>query len=410
MKTVLFACAGEIADNTLRCGSWIEAIAGGLKDTFSIRFAVLTPDQTPPTHGSVCQSGASFDAYYGDASKAREVIRAAVKDAPDAVVLFGTESDASYALWKALEAEGLTDRTALFAQGIASSCARHLCEGIPARIVRQRTLRDLLRRDGLTDRVKDFRRRGEQENEMMRRARHFIGRTSFDRAALFAVNPDCAYYRCGDLMRPAFYARQWSYRDCEKHTVFTSQFYHPVKGFHYLLEAAGLLLKKYPDLKIVAAGYNPIRKDFQTRELRDSAYIRYLKTLAVQCGVADRITLTGPLSAEQMAEQYCRANVFVLPSSIENSPNSLGEAMLLGVPCVAADVGGVADLARHETEALLYPSTAPYMLAHDIDRVFSDSETAERLAKNGRARARTEYDREKNLDALRCAFSAIAEG
>ena len=57
----------------------------------------------------------------------------------------------------------------------------------------------------------------------------------------------------------------------------------------------------------------------------------------------DKIEFLGRLSAEGMKQAYLDANVFVMPSTIENSPNSLGEAMLLGVPCVAADVGGVAE-------------------------------------------------------------------
>ena len=58
----------------------------------------------------------------------------------------------------------------------------------------------------------------------------------------------------------------------------------------------------------------------------------------------DQFEFEGFLSAEKMKRLLLESNVFVCPSSIENSPNSLGEAMLLGVPCVASDVGGIADM------------------------------------------------------------------
>ena len=108
----------------------------------------------------------------------------------------------------------------------------------------------------------------------------------------------------------------------------------------------------------------------------------------------------GSLSAEQMKEQYLLANVFVLPSTMENSPNSLGEAMLLGVPCVAADVGGVTTMLEPEKEGFVYPSTAPYMLAGSLEKVFAMGEQAEQLGLRARSHARVTHDPDTNLRTL----------
>ena len=64
-------------------------------------------------------------------------------------------------------------------------------------------------------------------------------------------------------------------------------------------------------------------------------YKLYCKRLAAQLGVTEHIRYTGPLDAAAMRQAYLEADVFLLPSGCENSPNSLGEAMLLGLPCVA---------------------------------------------------------------------------
>ena len=63
-------------------------------------------------------------------------------------------------------------------------------------------------------------------------------------------------------------------------------------------------------------------------------------------------------------------------STIENSPNSVGEAMLLGCPVVSSCVGGVPDMLEHGREGFLYQASVPYMLAWYVKRVFGDDELA----------------------------------
>ena len=125
-------------------------------------------------------------------------------------------------------------------------------------------------------------------------------------------------------------------------------------------------------------------------------------------GLEDSVEFLGSLSAQQMKEQYLASNVFVLPSTIENSPNSLGEAMLLGVPCVAADVGGVTNLMEHQKEGYVYQGTAPYMLAFYIKQVFSMAQKADHLGAAAREHAEKTHDPEKNLQDLLGIYRDLA--
>ena len=104
-----------------------------------------------------------------------------------------------------------------------------------------------------------------------------------------------------------------------------------------------------------------------------------------------------------------KRQVFVLPSTIENSPNSLGEAMLLGVPCVAADVGGVTTMMRHGLEGEIYPSTAPYMLAFYVENIFAQGAAAEAMGAAARAHAGVTHDPEKNLADLLEIYERLAK-
>ena len=114
-------------------------------------------------------------------------------------------------------------------------------------------------------------------------------------------------------------------------------------------------------------------------------YNNYLKKEIAKAGLEHNIILLKNLDAKEMSTQFQLAHVFALPSFIENSPNSLGEAMMVGTPSVVAPVGGVTSIVKDEEDALLFPSGDYVALAHKIDRLFSDDELAQKLSKNGKA-------------------------
>ena len=129
-----------------------------------------------------------------------------------------------------------------------------------------------------------------------------------DKAVIGMIHPDAAYYRCNDVLRGAFYEGTWRYDACEKHRIFVSQYYYPLKGFHFLLEAASMIKDKYPDIVIAAAGYNPIRGSSVKNDLKDSSYIRWIKALIRGYGLENHIEFLGQLNEEEMKQQYLKAN------------------------------------------------------------------------------------------------------
>lgn len=326
---------------------------------------------------------------------------------PDVIHIWGTEYGHTLAMVNAAEQCGLLDHTVVSIQGLCSVYAGHYAEGVPYAIQRRSTFRDLVRRDNILQQQEKFALRGELEVAALKKARHVIGRTDWDEACVRQVNPQIEYHFCNETLRDAFYEGQWRYDTCRKHRIFASSCTYPVKGFHYLLEAFAEVLRDYPDARLAVPGRSFFTPADAKGKLRQNSYHLYLEELAKQYHVEDKIDFMGSLTAEGMKQSFLEANVFVLPSTIENSPNSLGEAMLLAVPCVAGDVGGVSNLMRHQTEGFVYQSTAAYMLASYIKKVFAMEDEAAQLGIEARNHARKTHDPEKNLQDLMAIYGKL---
>lgn len=326
---------------------------------------------------------------------------------PDVIHIWGTEYGHTLAMVNAAEKLGVSNRIAVSIQGLCSAIAGHYAEGVPYTIQRKSTFRDLVKRDNLLQQQKKFAQRGELEIQALKKVHHVIGRTQWDEACVRQINPEVNYHFCNETLREPFYEGSWNYDDCRKHRIFTTAFYYPVKGFHYMLTAFAEIVKRYPDATLAVTGDSFLQLKNIKDQLRRNSYQNYLIDLVRKYDLENKIEFLGNLNPEKMKEQYLSANVFALPSTIENSPNSLGEAMLLGVPCVASDVGGVTTMMTHEKEGYAYQSTAPYMLAHYIMKVFSQQAAAEKLGAAAREHAKKTHDPQKNLQDLLAVYHEI---
>ena len=287
---------------------------------------------------------------------------------PDVVHIHGTEFSHGYAYMK----ECGCNNVVISIQGLTSACYYYYLHGMGrSDIYRNLTLKDFLRGGVIRER-KSFKNRSKYEIEMLQMAKYVIGRTSWDKARVWAINPNAKYYCCNETLRAEFYdGAEWSYGKCNKHSIFLSQAGYPIKGLHQVLKAMPLILRLYPEAQVRIAGADITRSTSIVEKLKLSGYGKYIKSLIKNYALDGKITFTGELNAEQMKHEYLRANVFVCPSSIENSPNSLGEAQILGTPCIASYVGGVMDMMKGNQDNL-YRFEEIEMLAEKICRVFAD--------------------------------------
>lgn len=313
---------------------------------------------------------------------------------PDIVHIHGTENLHGLACMRACPDANYV----VSIQGLVSVIADYFYAGMTTlEILKNITVRDILRRDTLLHGKKSFVARGILEEEYIKRTRHVIGRTMWDHAHVKSINRSVSYHFCNEILRAGFYtSKKWDIETKTDHAIFLSQASYPVKGLHQVLKAVALLKKDFPRIMVRVAGSTLINTSGFRGKMKRTGYGSYINGLIGNLNLHDHVQFTGPLSAENMISEYLHAHLFICPSSIENSPNSLGEAQLLGVPCIASYVGGVPDMVEHGKTGLLYRFEETRMLAEHIRFIFEDSAAATNISNASIKVATGRHDRSEN--------------
>ncbi len=137
------------------------------------------------------------------------------------------------------------------------------------------------------------------------------------------------------------------------------------------LQAFALLRKTLVDARLTVAGSGPQGAELQA--------------LAANLGVAEAVRFSGRIDNADIAALYASADCMLNPSTVDNMPISILEALACGVPVVSTDAGGIPDMVVHEQTALLVPIGDAAAMAAAALRVLNDPSLATRLAQAGRA-------------------------
>lgn len=285
-------------------------------------------------------------------------------------------------------------------QGLASVCARytHASLSLWERLLNVTPL-DFLRGTFMLREKKMMSRRGQNECSILSKVTDVIGRTSWDKIHALTINPKVKYHFMNETLRDVFYeAPVWDYARCHRHSIFVSNSNPAYKGAHMVLKALPIILKSFPDTKVYFIGLDVLSSNPKTA-LRFQGYHLYLRRLIQKLKLKDYVHFYGSLTAEEMKQAYLDAHVYVLPSAIENSPNSLCEAQILGVPVVSSYCGGTADLVQHGHTGYIYRYEEYEMLAHLVMDIFK-KESYEELSCAEREVAMIRHDRRVNAKRL----------
>lgn len=402
---ILLTGQGEIKNS----GGWMTAAAETLLQTPGVNLTIATVSRLVTRLTEIQGNNIKyFILPYGKGNKVyNKEYEAYFKKIhnftkPDVVHIHGTEFTQGLAYVNACG----SSHVVVSIQGMKSVIADYYCAGISLwERIKNITIRDLYK-GGIGYEAKVYAKQGKNEIELLKKVNHVIGRTTWDRAHTWIINNDITYHYCNETLRPEFYqSHKWDYKKCQKHLIFLSQAWYPLKGAHQVFKAVSRLLDRYPDIEIRIAG-NDITQYAGLKGIAHySTYGRYLKHVISKTGLTHRISFLGALSTQNMINEYLRCNVFICPSSIENSPNSLGEAQLLGTPCIASYAGGIPDLMKGDEEHLFRFEDIE-MLAECIHRVFSSAEKQVSMIIPASQRHDPERNREQLLDIYNLIIGA----
>ena len=148
---------------------------------------------------------------------------------------------------------------------------------------------------------------------------------------------------------------------------------------------------------------------YKQLEPSNSKWVRICEIMTGLTSKDNNIVFHGRIDAETLSELLCKSDIYVHVSHIENSPNSVCEAMMVGMPVIASYAGGTASLLEHEKEGILCQDGDPYVLAGAIIDFKQHPDKALQYASAARKRAMSRHDKESIVKELLDGYAKILE-
>lgn len=287
-------------------------------------------------------------------------------------------------------------------QGLLAPISEKFYSGFPNKdVYRFESWNDKLRFVSYRNDFKYFVDRGKRECGYLKKAQYVFGRTTWDEYITGLLNHQRKYYVVDEIMRSPFYNKQWRKENFSKApfkivSTISGGIY---KGYETVLRSAALL-KQYSgiDFEWIVAGY-----DNESKWVKIAEQYTKIKTDDVN------VKLLGRIDAEQLSCLLADSDIYVHVSHIENSPNSVCEAMLIGMPIIASFAGGTASLLTTKKEGILVQDGDPYVYAGAISYLYHHFDIAKYYGENARRRAQERHNPERIGKQLLDAYANMSK-
>ena len=236
---------------------------------------------------------------------------------------------------------------------------------------------------------KRFEAEKKREREIMSQNHYFMGRTEWDKKLVKYYSPSSEYYHCEEAIRDVIYntRRHWKFVEREKMRIVTISSASPLKGNGLILRTAKVLKEE-------------MNFDFEWRVAGSKDSFSLLES---KVGIKHQdvnVKLLGTIDAETIVDELCSADVYVHTAIIDNSPNSLCEAQLVGCPVISTNVGGIPQLVENGVTGIMFPYNEPHTLAFILMEIFGNRMLLEKMSEEEIKESKRRHDPEKIISRL----------
>ena len=234
-----------------------------------------------------------------------------------------------------------------------------------------------------------------REEKILRNCKFFMGRTDWDHRIAKLYSPGSKYFYCSEILREDFYLSDpWKCQDYGDgfriSSTISSPFY---KGADLLLKTAQIL------------------KDQTNIKFRWNVFgVDDLKCAERKTGIAARDVFVRPkgvVSSLELSSELGRSNCYFHSSYIDNSPNSICEAQLLGLPVISTNVGGISSLIKNKISGMLLPANDPFIGASFIEQLSKNQKLSLELGASAREIALKRHNKKSIIKDISKAYASI---
>jgi glycosyltransferase involved in cell wall biosynthesis len=246
---------------------------------------------------------------------------------------------------------------------------------------------------------KIFQARAQRESAYFRSIRFVMGRTDWDKAVVMTLGKNVQYFHLEESLRPDFYTDwQWKVKNRKEVQLISVLTPATYKGFDVILKTATLLKSQGIQFQWKICG-----------TYEEDRIVKTMERILKKKYSSNNVSFLGKQTAQELVSLLLDADIFIHPSYIENSPNSVCEAQILGLPIIASYAGGIPSLIQNNETGILFPTNDIYFLCHSIISLLSDPPKMDYLGNNARTIALERHDRNKILKNIESIYNEIIQ-